>query len=105
MRDFSVLMEKGREAKQDSLNGLDPNAPKYCRFYAIWSRKDQEDSPDKDTDFDVSLGRVGCILVIPLLILEPGMVERLFSPIESRSYLMNDVGLSVDTFFHNNELK
>ena len=32
-------------------------------------------------------------------------VERLFSPIESMSYSMNYVGLSVKTFFHEYELK
>jgi len=32
-------------------------------------------------------------------------VERPFSPIESMSYLMNYVGLSVKTFFHKYELK
>uniref|UniRef100_M1DAR4 Gag-pol polyprotein n=1 Tax=Solanum tuberosum TaxID=4113 RepID=M1DAR4_SOLTU len=35
------LTAKGREAKQASLSGLDPNAPKYGRFYALRSREDK----------------------------------------------------------------
>jgi len=49
MRYRPMLMDLGREAKQSSSSGPDPNAPKHDRFYELWSRNDQEGSPDEDT--------------------------------------------------------
>uniref|UniRef100_M1DBF1 Retrotransposon gag protein n=1 Tax=Solanum tuberosum TaxID=4113 RepID=M1DBF1_SOLTU len=49
MRDFLMLMAKGRESKKASLSGPDPNNSKHSHFYELQSRNDQEGSPDEDT--------------------------------------------------------
>uniref|UniRef100_M1DD77 Gag-protease polyprotein n=1 Tax=Solanum tuberosum TaxID=4113 RepID=M1DD77_SOLTU len=41
VKNCPTLTAKGREAKQASLNGLDPNAPKNGRFYELRAREDK----------------------------------------------------------------
>ncbi|KAK4726653.1 hypothetical protein R3W88_031570 [Solanum pinnatisectum] len=49
VKDCPTLTAKGREAKQASLSGPNPNAPKHGRFYALWSREDKRALPDEGT--------------------------------------------------------
>ncbi|KAK4728985.1 hypothetical protein R3W88_021973 [Solanum pinnatisectum] len=50
MRDYPSLSEKGREAKQTSLDCLDPNAPRKNHFYVLQANKDKGANPDEGTD-------------------------------------------------------
>uniref|UniRef100_M1DP11 Gag-pol protein n=1 Tax=Solanum tuberosum TaxID=4113 RepID=M1DP11_SOLTU len=50
MRDCPMLTAKGRQGKQAPPIGLDSNAPKQNRFYALQTRGEQEGSPDVVTD-------------------------------------------------------
>ncbi|XP_049397332.1 probable indole-3-pyruvate monooxygenase YUCCA10 [Solanum stenotomum] len=49
VRNYPILMAKGREAKQASLNGSDLDAPKRNRFYALQANKDKGAHPDEGT--------------------------------------------------------
>uniref|UniRef100_M1D9X3 Gag-pol protein n=1 Tax=Solanum tuberosum TaxID=4113 RepID=M1D9X3_SOLTU len=46
MRDFPMLMDRGREGNQAPSNGSGSNAPKQNHFYALQTRGEQEGSPD-----------------------------------------------------------
>uniref|UniRef100_M1DJE9 Uncharacterized protein n=1 Tax=Solanum tuberosum TaxID=4113 RepID=M1DJE9_SOLTU len=47
-----TLSAKGRDAKQASLSGPDPNAPRYGHFYALWSREDKGALSDEGTGYE-----------------------------------------------------
>uniref|UniRef100_M1DQR2 Gag-pol polyprotein n=1 Tax=Solanum tuberosum TaxID=4113 RepID=M1DQR2_SOLTU len=49
VRNCPTLAARGREAKQASYVGPDPNAPKKNRFYALEANKDNGANPDEGT--------------------------------------------------------
>ncbi|XP_049348155.1 uncharacterized protein LOC125812718 [Solanum verrucosum] len=49
VRNCSTFTARGREAKQASYVGLNPNAPKKNRFYALKANKDKGANPDEGT--------------------------------------------------------
>uniref|UniRef100_M1DZB5 Gag-pol polyprotein n=1 Tax=Solanum tuberosum TaxID=4113 RepID=M1DZB5_SOLTU len=49
VKNCHTLTAKGREAKQASPSGPDPNAPKYGHFYALQTREDKGSLPDEGT--------------------------------------------------------
>ncbi|KAK4733632.1 hypothetical protein R3W88_007893 [Solanum pinnatisectum] len=49
MRDCPTLSIQGRETKQDSLDGPDPNAPRKNRFYVLQANKDKGANSDEGT--------------------------------------------------------
>ncbi|XP_049369929.1 uncharacterized protein LOC125834819 [Solanum verrucosum] len=61
---FPTLMAKGRDDKQASLDGLDPNGPKKNRFHVLQANKDKRAHPDEGTD--MLLVSYGCECLVKL---------------------------------------
>uniref|UniRef100_M1D928 Gag-pol polyprotein n=1 Tax=Solanum tuberosum TaxID=4113 RepID=M1D928_SOLTU len=49
MNDFTTLSAKGRDDKQSSLDGPDPNAPRKNCFYVLQPNKEKGAHPDEGT--------------------------------------------------------
>jgi len=68
VKNFHTLTAKGREAKQASLSGPEPNAPKHGRFYALRTREDKGALPDEGTGMLIIPYRCKCFIKVPMLI-------------------------------------